>query len=164
MISEKNEKIIKEKVNRIKSWDKNSIVDLKDMIQELDLFLEKIYSERKIEDYIDFSDLPSCKFDFDEQLCDQPIWSIDKNGWALVGERAEDIEHIPKELKYIFDHAYGKVYKYRRENECYIFCGNLLNRSESRFIKDFEEQEYNLGPWGAPDCEDTDDYEFEEYL
>ena len=166
MTTEKNEKIIEEKVNLINLWDKNNIVDLKEMIEDLDIFLEQIDSDRKIEDYVDFSDLPSWKFDFDEQLWDQPIWAIDINGLALVGERAEYIEHVPKELKYNFDHASGAVYKYSRENKCYIFCGNLMNRSESRFIKDFEDQQsvdtYNLGPWGAPpygapDCEDTED-------
>ena len=75
-----------------------------------------------------------------------------------------------KNEKFRFDHASGAVYEYSRENKCYIFCGNLLNRSESQFIKDFEEQEnvaiYNRVPWGAPygapDCEDTDDDELEE--
>ena len=85
MISEKlNEKIIEDKVNRIKSWDKNSIVDLKEMIEELDLFLEKICSERKIHEYIDFSDLPSCEFDFEGKLCDQRHWLIDSRGWGLL--------------------------------------------------------------------------------
>jgi len=71
-----------------------------------------------------------------------------------------------KNEKFRFDHASGSVYEYSKENKCYIFCGNLMNRSESKFIKDFEEQQrvdtYNLGPWGAPpygapDCEDTED-------
>tara|TARA_B100001094_G_scaffold219408_1_gene213512 strand:+ start:2251 stop:2484 length:234 start_codon:yes stop_codon:yes gene_type:complete len=72
-----------------------------------------------------------------------------------------------KNEKFRFDHASGSVYEYSKENKCYIFCGNLLNRSESRFIKDFKEQEnvaiYNRGTSGAPygvlDCEDTEDTE-----
>ena len=75
-----------------------------------------------------------------------------------------------KNEKFRFDHASEAVYEYSKENKCYIFCGNLLNRSESQFIKDFEEQEkiaiYNRGtsgaPYGEPDCEYDDD--LEEYL
>lgn len=72
------------------------------------------------------------------------------NGYrALNLLTGEYLEHIPKilkiypdtKLKYRFDHAYGKVYKYSIEDKCYVFCGNLLNRSESQFIKDFEEEE-----------------------
>lgn len=62
------------KKEKIMSWDKQNIYELRDLINELS------ERERKV---FDFSDLPTR--DFDSDMAGYPVWAMDINGRCLVG-------------------------------------------------------------------------------
>ena len=96
MLEAYQEKIIEDKVRKIKSWDKNNIADLKEMIDGLDIFLGQIYSELKTDNFLDTSDLPS--ENFDNNLAGYPVWAMDKKGFCLVGAGLCEVQSI-KDIK-----------------------------------------------------------------
>jgi hypothetical protein len=73
----------------ILNWNHEDIHDLKDMLDELEKSFEL---PAKIDQIIDFSDLPSEYIP--SRLTHYPIWSMDKRGYCLVGAGADSIEHI----------------------------------------------------------------------
>lgn len=40
-----------------------------------------------------------------------------------------------------FDHAYGSVYVWDKEQQAYVFCGKLNGMTEGEFIDDYYEGE-----------------------
>ena len=99
MITDLEEKTIQNKVNLIKSWDKKNIHELKTMLDELSELIEQLETNCGVEQYIDFSDLPS--EEFDNNLAGYPIWAMDKKGFCLVGTDLSDIESIEEIIKYL---------------------------------------------------------------
>lgn len=83
---------IKNLVEEIKNWDRKDIKVLKEKLEELDTAItnmiinDPVQNEVKLADYIDLSSLPSEPFNALEGHEDAPIWAIDKNRMALVGE------------------------------------------------------------------------------
>ena len=64
-------------------WDRENIEDLKaalDSLSEDDRW------------QVDMSDLPTEPISSD--IAGYPVWAMDKNGMCLVGESADQIEHI----------------------------------------------------------------------
>ena len=99
---------IEDLVKEIKSWDRKDIKDLKSKLVELD---ELIFEDnnrndpdepRNLNDCIDISSLPTEPFNNLEGYEDYPIWAIDKNRMALVGEDLESIQSESEILECIF--------------------------------------------------------------
>jgi len=84
-----NEKIMS-LVDKIETWDMESSLELLDMINEL---RDQLKSENeKIEDYLDFCALPT--YEFPEELAGYPVWVVDIDGTALVGDTINEVEPL----------------------------------------------------------------------
>lgn len=84
---------MRREIKLIKSWKPfNSIHALKESIDDLKL------TEGCIEDHFDVTNLPTTKIErFAKKVqynASYPIWSCDDDGYCLVGEQMDQIEHI----------------------------------------------------------------------
>jgi putative transposon-encoded protein len=92
---------IEEKIKSIENWNKESIYELKNMLNELTDMFRIARAEREITDSeyewyqtrIDITDLPSADIPVDIDT-GYPVWAMDKNGFCLTGEDMQGITHI----------------------------------------------------------------------
>lgn len=80
---------------RVGAWDHEHIEDLQSIIAEIPKDLKsdpKFYG-------VDMTDLPSEPMP-DDIDTSYPVWSIDKNGYCLVGDTADRITHINQIREY----------------------------------------------------------------
>lgn len=85
-------------INDIKNWDKSDINQLKNWLDELtEICLE---NSEELQDFVAIHDLPTedlSNFNLTE-MADYPVWSCDKNGDCLVGDRMDRIENYKEIL------------------------------------------------------------------
>ena len=108
---------MKNTINKIKDWnpEKQTAQELLEMINE---FKNDPENELKIEELIDFSNLPSSQKYLHgiiiDKFSDYPIWTIDFNGDCLVGDACDEVENISEILKFYREDKinlkHGKVY------------------------------------------------------
>lgn len=80
---------------RVSAWDHEHIENLESIIAEIPKDIEsdpKFYG-------VDMAALPSEPMP-DDIDTGYPVWAIDKNGYCLVGEAADGIEHINQIREY----------------------------------------------------------------
>jgi predicted Zn-ribbon and HTH transcriptional regulator len=74
----------------IRAWDTEDISRLVELLTKLDEIADR--AGRKAEDYVRMSSLPSAPIP--EEVVGYPVWAVDKQGMALVGPGADEIESI----------------------------------------------------------------------
>lgn len=74
----------------IRAWDTEDISRLVEMLARLDEIADR--AGRKAEDYVRMSSLPSAPIP--KEVLEYPVWAIDKQGMALVGPGADEIESV----------------------------------------------------------------------
>lgn len=84
--------LIDKYVRLIKNWDKSNIYDLLDYLTKFNEICEK--NECKIDEYIKMDALPTSNKHNIDDLSDYPTWACDDSGFCLVGDAADNIEHI----------------------------------------------------------------------
>ena len=79
-----------ELLNKITSWDKEDVTEIREMIIEMSLVSYAL--GHKETDRLDMSNLPS--YPIPNGTEGYPIWCMDKNHMCLCGADARDIKHL----------------------------------------------------------------------
>jgi acyl-[acyl carrier protein]--UDP-N-acetylglucosamine O-acyltransferase len=77
----------------IAAWDLQDVRRLRELLDELEACCDDFGRPINTDPYVDFSDLPSAPIP-DDIDTGYPVWAMDVQGYALVGDDARDIEHI----------------------------------------------------------------------
>ncbi|WP_394155693.1 hypothetical protein [Loktanella salsilacus] len=77
----------------VKKWDMRSIYELLDLIVELSSSEDEHGYKIDVEAYVDMTSLPTADIP-DDIDTSYPVWAVDLDGYALVGDQANEIETI----------------------------------------------------------------------
>lgn len=77
----------------INSWNKRSVYQLRDLINELNDYRDEGGNEIDVEQYVDCTNLPTAQV-VPDNLSDRPVWTIDENGDCLTGDDMSHIERL----------------------------------------------------------------------
>ncbi|MBW4984783.1 hypothetical protein KZZ07_19770 [Mameliella sp. CS4] len=77
----------------IKSWNTKHVSVLRDLISELNRCRDDLGNAIDPQAFIDMSALPTADIPGDIDTS-YPVWAVDRNGYALVGDDATDIETL----------------------------------------------------------------------
>lgn len=77
----------------IRAWDLSDIRVLRDLLNELDGCRDEDGAEIDTQAYIDMTSLPSAEIPADIDTS-YPVWAVDLDGNALVGDDANEIETL----------------------------------------------------------------------
>ena len=80
-------------VQRIKSWNKVDVKQLRNLVTELYALRDEYGEPLDTQHYLDMSSLPSAEIP-DDVDTSYPIWAMDEGGSCLVGDGADQIEHL----------------------------------------------------------------------
>lgn len=115
---------------KINHWNLKDIKDLKNTIDELNDAINDLNNETnyplKADQIIDFSSLPSVPIP-DDIDTSYPIWSMDINGFCLVGSSLDTIEHINDIRSY-----YNDLNNQESITISFIVYTNPQNREEAK--------------------------------
>ncbi len=98
--------------DRVLSWDCQDILDLSNMLYDLNYSIQYDWdagmdcwreTDEKLEDYLDFSALPSCQIPADI-IPEQRVWAMDKNGRCLIS-----LDFDSTNFGHIFDHMIKSI-------------------------------------------------------
>lgn len=92
---------VKSLVNRVAAWDHEKVEDLMDILDQIPEALRDAGYPPRTGDVIDYSDLPSEPVP--EKIAGYPVWACDKQGNCLVGDAADQIEHIASIIEWYED-------------------------------------------------------------
>jgi hypothetical protein len=78
----------------IKTWNLRDVRDLRDLIAELRACRDENGDKIDPRAYsVDMADLPSAPIP-DWVDTGYPVWAVDVNGYALVGDNLNEVEHV----------------------------------------------------------------------
>lgn len=80
-------------VQRIKSWNKVEVKQLRNLVTELYALRDEYGEPLDTQNYLDMSSLPSAEIP-DDVDTSYPVWAMDEGGNCLVGDGADQIEHL----------------------------------------------------------------------
>jgi len=86
----------------IRAWDTEDISELVELLTKLDEIVDRASWE--VQDYVRADALPSAPIPEGVDTA-YPVWAIDKQGMALVGEGADEVESIEEVRAYCEEHA-----------------------------------------------------------
>jgi hypothetical protein len=78
----------------IKAWDCRNVYDLRDLLAELRACRDENGDEIDLRAYgVEIDDLPSAPIPEWVDTC-FPVWAVDVDGYALVGDLLDTVEHV----------------------------------------------------------------------
>ena len=77
----------------IRAWDTEYISELVELLARLDETVDRGDGRVELQDYVDMADLPSAPIP-EEVDTTYPVWAVDKQGMALVGPGADEVESV----------------------------------------------------------------------
>ena len=80
-------------VQRIKGWNKVDVKQLRNLVIELYALRDEYGEPLDTQNYLDMASLPSAEIP-DDIDTSYPIWAMDESGSCLVGDGADQIEHL----------------------------------------------------------------------
>lgn len=80
-------------VQRIKVWNKVDVKQLRNLVTELYALRDEYGEPLDTQHYLDMSSLPSAEIP-DDVDTSYPVWAMDEGGNCLVGDGADQIEHL----------------------------------------------------------------------
>ena len=86
----------------IRAWDTEDISWLVELLTKLDETADR--ADRKAEDYVRMDSLPSAPIPEGVDTA-YPVWAVDKQGMALVGPGADEVESVEEVRAYCEEHA-----------------------------------------------------------
>jgi hypothetical protein len=86
----------------VRAWDTEDVSRLVELLTRLDEITDR--ADRKAEDYVRMDSLPSAPIPEGVDTA-YPVWAVDKQGQALVGEGADEVESIEEVRAYCEEHA-----------------------------------------------------------
>ena len=86
----------------VRAWDTEDISELVGLLTKLDETTDR--ADRKAEDYVRMDSLPSAPIPEGVDTA-YPVWAVDKQGQALVGPGADEVESVEEVRAYCEEHA-----------------------------------------------------------
>ena len=80
-------------VQRIKGWNKVDVKQLRNLVTELYALRDEHGEPLDTQHYLDMASLPSAEIP-DDVDTSYPVWAMDEGGNCLVGDGADQIEHL----------------------------------------------------------------------
>jgi len=80
-------------IQRIKAWNKVDVKQLRNLVTELYALRDEYGEPLDTQNYLDMSSLPSAEIP-DDVDTSYPVWAMDEGGNCLVGDGADQIEHL----------------------------------------------------------------------
>jgi hypothetical protein len=88
----------------VRAWDTEDISELVGLLTRLDAIGDRADRRVGAEDYVRMDALPSAPIPEGVDTA-YPVWAVDKQGQALVGEGADEVESIEEVRAYCEEHA-----------------------------------------------------------
>ncbi|MFA5409576.1 MAG: hypothetical protein WC343_12465 [Bacilli bacterium] len=86
----------------VRAWDTEDVARLVELLTRLDEITER--ADRRAEDYVRMDALPSAPIPEGVDTS-YPVWAVDKQGQALVGAGADEVESVEEVRAYCEEHA-----------------------------------------------------------
>lgn len=83
-------KTLEKLILEINTWDTADARHLVSLINNAKHILSQCDSASSLSDFVDFSSLNSA-VDIPSKIAEYPVWTVDSNGMALVGESADQL-------------------------------------------------------------------------
>ncbi|MFA5409730.1 MAG: hypothetical protein WC343_13245, partial [Bacilli bacterium] len=88
----------------VRSWDTEDVARLVELLTQLDEIGDRAARRAGAEDYVRMDALPSAPIPEGVDTA-YPVWAVDKQGMALVGEGADEVESVEEVRAYCEEHA-----------------------------------------------------------
>ena len=88
----------------VRAWDTEDVARLVELLARLDEIVDRADGRVELQDYVRMDWLPSAPIPEGVDTA-YPVWAVDKQGMALVGPGADEIESVEEVRAYCVEHA-----------------------------------------------------------